>query len=467
MEKKLKDLIPTRRDVLKFGGLALASTCVDRIARPLKVQAAGKANPRGSARNCLFMLLGGAMSQVDTWDFKESRATPKDLDVQKVPNFPDLYMSKTLFPTLGQEMHRISLVRSMKANALNHVNAQYHIQAGRAMAAIATEIPAFGSIIAYEMEKYRKPTDTFPTYISTYLSETRVALASGFLPARFTGLNLNPLTAIEAFGNKGDGMKQLLQDRFGLLSTLAQVSQAERSSLGSKADAYHGFSHDAYQLLNDPRWTAVFTATDEEKNRYGKDEFGLGCILARNILAQDAGTRFIFLNDGDKWDHHIDIFNKKKKVNHYYTCNRLDKGLISLIRDMSTIPGKEPGKSLLDETLIVLTSEFGRTPDLNPVQGKDHCNLAFTAGFLGGGVKGGRIIGKTDEKGGKVVETGWKHKEQPFPDNLVATIYSALGIDWSKAVANTPSGREYRYVQNAPLGMSEFISDDEISELFE
>ena len=131
------------------------------------------------------------------------------------------------------------------------------------------------------------------------------------------------------------------------------------------------------------------------------------------------------------------------------------------------MPGSQPGKTLFDETLIVCTSEFGRTPYFNPVAGRDHHRLAYTSFWAGGGVKGGRIIGKTDEYGKECIETGWKHKQQPKHDNTVATIYSALGIDWKKVITNTPSHRAYEYTQVAPLSGGEFISDDEIAELFE
>src|SRR5688572_19213561 len=102
MDRKLMNLAPSRRDVLKWGGLALAGTCMDRLVWPLKVRAAGKATPRGTARNCIFIEMGGAISQMDTWDFKQTRWTPKDLDVQKISS--DVALSKTLFPQLSEQM---------------------------------------------------------------------------------------------------------------------------------------------------------------------------------------------------------------------------------------------------------------------------------------------------------------------------------------------------------------------------
>ena len=140
---------------------------------------------------------------------------------------------------------------------------------------------------------------------------------------------------------------------------------------------------------------------------------------------------------------------------------------MSLLHDLSQIPGKAGGKTLLDETLIVATSEFGRTPEMNPVAGRDHWRQAYTSLYAGGGIKGGRILGATNEDGSECVDFGWEHKGQPFMDNTVATIYSALGIDWRKSIKNTPSGREYQYVDSVALGGSEMMFDDEIAGVFE
>ena len=136
----------------------------------------------------------------------------------------------------------------------------------------------------------------------------------------------------------------------------------------------------------------------------------------------------------------------------------------SLVQDLSTMPGHEPGKTLLDETMICLVHEFGRNPEMNANAGRDHWGPCFANLFMGGGVKPGRVIGKTD--GYKVLDVGWNHKEQPMMDHIVSTIYSALGIDWSKKIVDTPSGRAYEYQQTAPLGGPAFIPLTEIGELF-
>jgi hypothetical protein len=457
-----------RRELLKWGGAALAAASFGELIAPPRARAAGKANPRGSARNCIVILMGGAISHVDCWDFKETRQTPKDLDVCKLTS--DISLSKTLFPHAAEYVDKIALVRSMRANEMIHFIGQYHTQTGRALnVAVAREIPALGSVVAHELERQRRESDTFPTYISMHLAQSsNGAIGCGFLPTRTTGLDLDPNTVFDTFGGTSGASRETLQRRWALLREFEKAAGADRAALGKKALDYSTFYADAERISSDPRWSAVFKASPEDLERYGKDEYGRGLILARNALRADAGTRFFFLDDGNRWDQHSYIFDRSKRVNHYVNCERFDKGFSSLVKDLAATPGRNPGKTLLDETLIVATSEFGRTPAMNAVAGRDHYRQAYTTLFAGGGVKGARVIGSTNDDGSAVVQTGWKHKrQQPFMDNCVATIYSALGIDWMKVIENTPSGRSYEYVQTAPIGGGEFISNDEIAELFE
>ena len=465
-EPRVADLFPARREVLKLGGLALAGTFANQVIWPLQAHANGKANPRRTARYCIFIEMGGAISPMDTWDFKETRWTPKDLDMVQIND--EISLSRALFPTLVDRVDEVAFVRSMRAPELIHFNGQYHTQTGRALnVALAREIPAFGSIISAELDKERRETDSFPTYVSTYLTRARAgSIGAGFLPTRFSGLDLDPTTVFDSFGGNVEGSRRVLEERFRLLNQMAEVSIPERASLGDKEDDYRAYYQSAYELLTDERWPKLFAASEEDKARYGADEFGLGCILARNLIEADAGTRFIYIYDGDKWDHHSGIFDRSRQWNHYTTCPRLDQGFTSLLTDLGARPGSEPGTTLLDETLIVVTSEFGRTPEMNPVAGRDHYRFAYATMYAGGGVQGGRVVGRTNEDGSEVVDPGWKHAGQPFMDNTVATIYSALGIDWRKAVHNTPSGREYLYVDSVSLGGSEMMFDDEIAEIF-
>jgi uncharacterized protein (DUF1501 family) len=136
------------------------------------------------------------------------------------------------------------------------------------------------------------------------------------------------------------------------------------------------------------------------------------------------------------------------------------------MEDLASTKSKtDPSKTLLDETLVIVMGEFGRTPGaLNNMAGRDHYNKCYPAMFAGAGVKGGQVLGGSDSEGRKCLDTGWNHKEQPRMENILATMYSALGIDWSKVVRNTPSGRAYPYVD--PLGPNGYIPTDDIQTIY-
>jgi len=460
-----------RREVLRWAGMALGGAMAGLASVPLQARAAAKTNPLGTARNAVFIQLTGAMSQMDCWDLKDTKWTPKDLDPQKV--WSDLYLSKTLFGRLiaSKHMDRISFVRSMKAKELVHFNGQYHCQTGRALnVAVGKEIPAFGSVIAAELDSQRRPSDTFPTYVSVNLRQDRVGpIGSGFFPVTYTGMDLDSAVVFDVFGggNAGGGERDL-ERRWSALQRMAEVSPRAQQGLGDKASDYHTFYDYAYRILNDPRWPKVFEITDKDKQRYGTGIVGQNFLLARNVLKADAGTRFVYISETDNfgWDYHSSIYDKTRPTNLYVSANRFDQAFPSLLEDLASTPGHEPGKSMLDETLVVASSEFGRTTYVNNAGGRDHYDQVFTAALVGGGVKGRRILGASDEVAGKCIDTGWKDKRQPVIDNLVATIYSTLGMDWRKTVEHTPSGRPYEYVQLAPIGSSEMINPNHLEDLF-
>jgi len=258
----------------------------------------------------------------------------------------------------------------------------------------------------------------------------------------------------------------VLEERYRILGKLDAVNAGSRAGRDLKFSSFRDFQQSAYQLLGDSRWPLAFKMSKEEIARYGDNSVGLGCIFARNAVKADAGTRYIHITHPD-WDHHRNIYNHASKSNHYIRCNEFDRAMASLLRDLAAEPSpRQAGKTLLDETMVVMATEFGRVPGaLNGIAGRHHYNLAYVSLFAGGGVKGGRIIGKTDAKGEQVIDSGWKYKKHQIKtENVYASIYSALGIDWTKAITNTPSKRAYRYVD--PLGATEMLIDDEIADLF-
>ncbi len=464
MTKRVSDFLPSRRDALRLGGYGVLGAFADQAGLIPQVRAAGKANPRGGARFAVLIELAGAISHLDTFDFKESKGTPKDLDVRPVRN--DLYLSHRLFPELSKEMDRVAIVRSMKSHEVVHFRGQYYTQAGRPLnPAQANEIPSVGSVIALELESQRRQTDTFPTYIGCNLDTAGCgALSTGFLNPRHSVVDINFKNGGGAASVEGEAAK-LLEERYRLLSELDKAARSSRDGRDRSLAAFRDFQSSAYRILGDARWPTAFRMSKEDREKYGDNEVGLGCLLARNMIQADAGARYFHITHPG-WDHHTNIFTHKAKSNHYRLSNEFDLGMASLMRDLAATPSpREPGKTLLDETIVVMATEFGRTPGaLNQNAGRHHYNPCYLSLFAGAGVKGGRILGKTDADGAKVVENGWRHKIQPKTENIYATIYSVLGIDWKKEITNTPSKRTYRYID--PLGATEFAMDDEIVELF-
>jgi len=462
--KTVGDLTPTRRELMQFGGLGLALASLDAVW-PLKLGASTtKVQPRGNARNVLYFEISGAISHIEGFDLKESAGMPKDLDVRKAGN--DLYLSQRLFPRLSKHMDKIAVVRSLLSHEEVHFRGQYYVQTGRQLnVAFAREIPALGSVVAAELESRRRPKDTFPIYMSFNLDKAFPgALSTGFLPPRFSVVDINPDAAVKGMALDQKAI-ELLEERWRLLSELRKAERSRVNTLGRDIAGYEDFYETAHQLLSDERWPAAFQITDEDRKRYGNTPVGISSILARNVLAQDGGTHYVHICHPG-WDHHVQIWDKGAASNHYKLCDEFDPAFTSLLEDLARTPSKStPGKSVLDETLVVAMSEFGRTPGaLNNMAGRDHYNKCFPALFAGAGVKGGSILGRTDADGAKCLDTGWQRKEQPRIENVVATMYSALGMDWTKEVRNTPSGRTYTYVD--PLGANGFIPTDEISSIY-
>lgn len=463
MQKRISDILTTRRDVLKLGGYGLLGAFADQALVPVQARAAGKSNPRGTARFVVVIELAGAISHIDSFDFKEDAGSPKDLDVRPIRN--DLYLSHKLFPELSKEMDKIAIVRTLKSHEVVHFRGQYYTQAGRPLnPGLAQEIPSIGSVVSYELESQRREKDSFPTYIGCNLDTSGCgALNTGFLHPRHSVLDLNLKSA--AVGSVDEAGARLLEERYRLLLELDKAVAKSRDAKDRSFAGFRSFQDSAYKILGDPRWPAAFRFAEEDKKRYGDNLVGSACLFARNAIQADAGTRYIHITHPD-WDHHKAIFDHNAKSNHYIRCNEFDRGMANLIRDLAAAPSpRQPGKTLLDETMVVMATEFGRVPGpLNGVAGRHHYNECYVGLFAGGGVKGGRILGKTNASGEKVIESGWKYKSQPKTENLYASIYSALGIDWRKELTNTPSRRPYRYID--VVAATEFVQDDEIADLF-
>lgn len=454
----------TRRSLLQVGGVQVIGGFLGTF-QPRNVRAAEKVHPHGSARQMLFLNIEGGMSQVDTLDAKEGAWTPDYFDIRSTPN--GLKLPFGLMPNLAQLTDRVTVVRSLAAWDAVHGRAQYYIQTGHPLnQALAKEVPAIGAVVCHELRKSRKPTDSLPAYIALNMAGNQAGLINqGFLSAEYGPLGL-------AVGS--DGPPRLapdknqiaaMQRRWARLQELDNSLRSGNTGRDRSFADYHEYYRGAWAIMNDPRVAEIFSLSEEDRKRYGSSSIGNSLVLARNLFRADAGTRFVLASHGG-WDHHGDIY-KEKSRSHPVLIRELDAALSSLIRDLEATPSRHtPGQTLLDETLIVAVSEFGRTP--GPIsatrQGREHYIHAHSGLFAGGGVQRGAVLGKTDELGGKVIDPGWSGKRPIYMEDLACTLYSALGIDWTKIVQNTPSGRAFHYVE--PASGTQYVKFQPIRELF-
>jgi uncharacterized protein (DUF1501 family) len=258
--------------------------------------------------------------------------------------------------------------------------------------------------------------------------------------------------------SSSDG-QAVFEARYNVLKSV-DAKLRTNSLIGDDATTMGSFYDRCRGMMYDSAVDAVFKFTTDEQTRYGEtggNSFGNSCIVARNIVKSNQGCRFVQIQMGG-WDHHDDIYDKTDGTRLYGRATELDLGLSNLLKDLAASPGVNGG-TLLDETLVVFMGEFGRTVGAVTGQnGRDHFFQHF-AGFAGGGVSGGKTIGATNDTGSYVVDPGWSANRAAQYEDVAATVYSALGIDYTIVKRDDPFGRGFEYVPFAAEGYWQPITE--------
>ena len=203
----------------------------------------------------------------------------------------------------------------------------------------------------------------------------------------------------------------------------------------------------AFNLLTSPKTRKAFDPaeeTDKLRDRYGRNTFGQSCLLARRLI--ENGSRFVTVNHFDTvfnvtcWDMHANGSSLDNTYLDYerHLCPQFDQAFTALIEDLEE-------RGLLEDTVVAVLSEFGRTPKLNNRGGRDHYPPAWTNFFVGGGVKGGQVIGSTDKIGAA------PHDRPVLPPEVVASVYTAMGIDLETTMMPGPGSRPVRFIEADPI----------------
>jgi hypothetical protein len=423
----------SRRQFFRIAGTGIVGSYFADVLDPkllLATTTSARASLRNSARSCIFIFLAGAPSQVDLWDFKEGSWTPSDFapETHGAVRWPHGLMPKT-----ASHLDKLAFIRCGQSWAAVHQLGQTWAQISRnptgATGAIA---PHIGAVVALESQAKRTASDVLPGFIA--LNSGSIP-SSGYLPARYAPFGVQTAATGLATLSHPEGPTRFAR-RWDLLHQLDCCRT--NGNLGKASLDMNDFYDQSKILMDAPGVNTLFSFDEAERARYGATTFGDSLIVARNLVASNKGTRFVqaTLNG---WDHHSDIYDRNAAGSLYGLSTVLDGALSALLADLAAM-------NILDDTLVVLTSEFGRTVGpLNNQGGRDHY-LRNTSVLAGGGIQGGKIIGKTNALGDKVEEYGWKGDRDVRPEDLTATIYSALGIDYTTIRTDDPLGRGFEYV---------------------
>ncbi len=402
----------------------------------------------GKAKNVIFILLAGAPSHVDTFDFKEGVDTP--MNVMKPETFGDIRFPVGLMPKLAGNISDLGIVRSIQPWALQHQLCQTWVQIGRSPAGALGDIaPNIGTIVAIEKEAERKAGQVFPTFLCL---NSDGAVGSGYLSADFAPFKISAPANTAASGLpdtvNADGQTRF-DAKWNLLMSLDKPLRTANPN-SREMQEYDNFYQNGRALMFNNQVNTAFRLTATDAARYGNSAFGNSCLTAANVLASQGGTRYVQITLGG-WDNHNNIY-----ANNVLPANLklVDDGVSALIADL-----KKSG--LFDETLIVMMGEFGRTPGrLTATAGRDHFAQQFAV-FAGAGVRGGRAIGSTNGQGSETLDSGWSRQRNIRMEDVEATIYSAMGIDWGTIRYDDPFKRGFYYVPE-PRGDDPYAPIEEL-----
>lgn len=396
------------------------------------------------ARHVIFVMMRGGPSQIDTFDLKQGPWTPANLDVQTYNN---LKWPRGLMPKLAEQLNDAVLLRSVRSWAAVHGLAQQWMQIGRNPAAGSARIaPHIGSVVSHELASERPKDAVLPAFITL---NTLTGIGNGFLPPEAAPFFAAPGGGGLTNSRHNDGVARF-DRRYAFLLEMDAPLRAQ-PELGAAAFQTQSYNTAARKLIYNDKVDRIFTFAADERARYGNSSFGNSCIAARNMLRADAGARFIQIMQGE-WDHHDNLWATGNNVSsHYLVGTQFDNGLGTLINDLRS-------DGLLDSTLVIAMGEFGRTVgNLNSTRGRDH--LLQQAVFVaGGGVRGGRAIGESNAAGSATLNPDWSGGRDIRAEDIEATIYYALGIDWRKSLED-PTGRKFEFV---PRDRVEYEPVDEL-----
>lgn len=438
-----------RRDLLKVGPIALSASLLPSMLRPAHAKESFQVDPRAKAKSIIYLWMGGGVTHIDSLD-------PKPLAPQEIrgtlgairTSLPGVYFNESC-PDLARIADDLCVVRSFSHDSNDHLMSQVYTLSGRKVTpAELFKHPNIGSIVQHllgsrgGMPGYiAVPGITRPgppphnLFVGGWLGGHTAPFCVGGQPEQpdftvgekaldpspFAAEDLNPPELRYPEGLNLGRLKR----RADLRQTLAQ-SLASVDELPALA-AVEGQYGDALNLLAAPQVRDAFDISRESaeiRERYGRTKIGGRCLLARRLV--ESGARFVMVDYGydpdygNLWDIHNVVEQRfphvSQMVQRGYNVAGMQRAFAALITDL-----KERG--LLETTLVVYLTEFGRTPRINSLGGRDHWGACGSMFFAGAGVQAGKVVGETD------AQAAFPLTNPIGPADIAATMYTALGID--------------------------------------
>ncbi len=440
-----------RRDFLHAGALGLTGF---GLADLFGLEARGAV--RDKDVNVIQLFLVGGPSQLDTWDMKPE--APAEIRGPYKPiktNVAGVEISE-IFPRMARHADKYAILRTLNhAAAAVHDSGHQMMQTGRLFSG-GVQDPHFGSVLG----RLKGPRGDLPPYV---LLPKPIGNTGGNMPhgqdAGYLGKQHDPFV-LDADPSKPDfrasaapSPDALIARRVGAGRNWRDLIDESVARLEQTRDArlLDQSVHQAYARISSRKAREAFDLTreaDRTRERYGRNRFGQSCLLAKRLI--DAGVRYVTVNmfetvfDEITWDIHGSSPFSPIECYSNLVGPMFDNAFSSLIQDLS-----QSGQ--LDNTLIMATGEFGRTPKVNPAGGRDHWPQCWSMIMAGGGVQGGRVVGESDQ-------TGSAPKTRPIsPAEVAATVYHAIGVDLDTELPG-PDGQPVRVVDPGVEPVMELFS---------
>jgi hypothetical protein len=407
----------SRRSFLQLGAAGLTSFGLPQLFQAR--EAAAKAGAPAKDTRVILLWLEGGPSHIDLWDMKPSAPAEYRGYWRPIPTNVAGMQITQMFPRQAKLADKFSIVRSLHHGDTDHIGSPHIMLTGRVGPTIANQAPTAPSMGSIAARTVGSRAPGLPPYVV-------VPHVGGgkYLGAHYVGHAYDPFDVNSDPNGKNFKVQNLtlstgmsvarMDDRRGLRRSLDTLRRDADDS--GAFDAMDKFEKQAFELVTSQNVGRAFDIageTDEMRDRYGRTTWGQSTLLARRMV--EAGVSFVTVNMGG-WDQHGDI---KAKMELYLP--NVDRAVSALLQDLTA-------RGLYEKTLVIVAGEFGRTPRMNTgfqglPAGRDHWNNCFSLVMGGGGIKGGRIVGRTDDKAESIIE------RPVTPEQFHATICHVLGID--------------------------------------